>query len=69
MKGLKQVLRNRYNVSIAEVDFKDQWARSRIAVCIVGDDTRFVNTQLNEVVNFCERHGEAQLTDYAIEML
>ena len=69
MKSLKQQMHNRYNCSVAEVDFKDQWSRARIAVGVVGDDSRFVNTQLNEIVRFASAKAGAELTDYQIEML
>lgn len=69
VKSLKQLLRNRFNCSVSEVDFKDQWQRARLAACVVGDDSRFVNTQLNEIVRFSENKSGAELMDYEIEML
>jgi len=69
IKSLKQVLHNRYNCSVAEINDKDLWGRSRLAVCVVGDDNRFVNTQLNEIVRFASSRNGAELLDYHIEML
>ena len=69
IKSVKQKLQNRYNISIAEVGEKEQWGRAQLAVCVVGDDSRFVNTQLNEVVAWCERHADAQLIDVSIERM
>lgn len=69
LKSIKDRARTRFNCSIAEVDFKDQWGRARLAVCVVGDDSRFVNTQLNEIVRFASTAGAAELLDYQIEML
>lgn len=69
IKSLKDRLRNRYNCSVAETDWKDQWARARISVCVVGDDARFVNSQLTEIVNFASTKTAAELIDYSIEMI
>jgi len=69
VKSLKQQLRNRYNCSVAETGEKDRWGRAHLAVCVVGDDSRFVNEQLSEIVRFTERKGGAELLDYGIEML
>lgn len=69
IKSLKQLLHNRYNCSVAEIDEKDRWGRSRLAVCVVGDDSRFVNAQLNEIVRFASSKNGAELLDYEIEML
>lgn len=69
MKSLKQVLHNRFNCSIAEVEFQDLWGRSRLAACVVSGDSRHANEQLNEIVKFAANKGGAELLDYRIEML
>ena len=67
--SLKQLVRNRYNCSIAEVGTKERWGRAQLAACVIGDDSRFVNTQLNEIVRFVSSKSGAELIDYVIEML
>lgn len=69
VKSLKDQLKNRYNCSVAEVDLKDVWGRARIAACVIGDDSRFVNTQLDEIARFAANKSGAELLDYQIELL
>lgn len=69
VKSLKDKLRNRYNCSVAEVGAKDHWTYSQLAVCVVGDDSRFVNTQLNEISRYAENSADALVTGVAIEMM
>lgn len=69
VKGLKEKMRNRYNCSVAEIGEKDRWTYCRLAVCVVGDDSRFVNTQLNEIAHFAENHASALVTGVHIEMM
>ncbi|MDQ1257901.1 MAG: uncharacterized protein QG656_2509 [Candidatus Hydrogenedentes bacterium] len=69
LKSLKQVMHNRFNCSVAEVEFKEKWGRARLAVCVVSDDSRFVNEQLNEIARFASMRGDAELLDYSIEMM
>ena len=69
VKSLKEQMRGRYNCSVAEVGFKDQWARAEVVVAVVGDDSRFVNTQLNEIARFASNKNGAELLDCRIEML
>lgn len=69
IKSLKDLLHNRFNCSVAEVDYKDLWNRSRLAVCVVSDDSRHVNSQLDEIVRFASSRPGAELADYSIEML
>lgn len=69
MKSLKERMKNRFNCSVAEIGDKEKWGRARIAACVVSDDSRHVNTQLNEIVNFAGRNADAQLLQYEIELL
>jgi len=69
MNSLKTRMRSRYNCSVAEVDFKDKWSRSQLAVCVVSDDTRHLDQQLQEIARFSSTHHLAELIDYSIEIL
>lgn len=69
VKSLKEQIHNRYNCSVAEIGEKDLWARASLAACVIGDDVRFVNTQLNEIARFAAQKNGAELLDYRIEML
>ena len=56
IKGLKDRISNRFNVSIAEVDYQGKWQRSTLAVVWVSPDgsdiDRMIN-QLDKQVNQC----------------
>ena len=69
MKSLKQLLRNRFNCSVAEVEYQDTWGRSRLAACVVSADSRHANDQLNQIAQFSSNRNEVELLDYRIEML
>ncbi|HOE65307.1 MAG TPA: DUF503 domain-containing protein [Candidatus Hydrogenedentes bacterium] len=69
IKSLKQLLHNRFNCSVAETGDKDLWGRAQLAVCVVSDDARHANEQLNEIVRFSADKAGAELIDYRIEML
>lgn len=69
LKSLKQLLHNRFNCSIAEIEFQEVWNRARLAACVVSDDSRHANEQLNEIARFAENKQDAELLDYRIEML
>ena len=49
VRGLKDRLRNRFNVSVAEVDGQDTWQRSVIAVVTVSGDRQRVEEQLTKI--------------------
>jgi uncharacterized protein YlxP (DUF503 family) len=69
VKSLKDRIRNRFNSSVSEVDFLDEWRRARLAVCVVARESRFANTQLNEIARFAVANGRAEVANIEIEML
>ena len=52
IKGFKDRLRNRFNVSVAEVGFGDAPKRCRLGVVMVSKETRPLHSQLDKIVAF-----------------
>jgi hypothetical protein len=68
INSLKDRLRNRYNVSIAEVDSHDVHQIAEIGVVQVGSDARYARGSLDSIVDVVRRFRGAQLTDYSVEI-
>ena len=77
LKGKRQVLksvttrlRNKFNVSVAEVDNHDLWQLATIGICCVSNDSRYTNEVLSKVVDFVvNSRFEVEILDYEIEIL
>jgi uncharacterized protein YlxP (DUF503 family) len=69
VKSLKERLKNRFNVSVAEVGNHDLLQRAAIGVAMIGNDAKQLNSRLDKIVNFIEATGVAVLTDHHIEIL
>jgi len=77
LKGKRQVLksittriRNKFNVSVAEVDNHDRWQMATIGICCVSNDNRHTNEVLSKVVDFVVGSKfEVEILDYEIEIL
>ncbi len=68
IKSLKERIRNRFNVSVAEVDYHDLWQRAALGVAVVSTETRHANSVLSAVVRFTEGESRVELTDYELEV-
>ena len=66
LQRLKDLLRQRFNISVAEVDGADTWQRAVLGVAGVGTDRRYVNGQLSQVVEWIEKQRSVELTDYEL---
>lgn len=69
VKSLKDKVSGKFNVSIAEVDELDKWGRAIIGISVVGNDRTYVNSVLDNVVNFIEGLHTAQLGNHEIEII
>jgi len=54
LSSLKSRLRQRFNVSVAEVDYQDKWQRCLIAVALVAPDRRSLDRTGDLVLRFVE---------------
>ncbi len=64
VKSLKDRLRGRFNCAVAETDWHDLWQRARVTVCVVSNESRHANEQLNEIAAWVERNAAAGLKCY-----
>jgi hypothetical protein len=69
VRGLKDRLRSRFNASVAEVAFQDKWQRAIIAVCIVDNDRRQLESAMNRVRQLAEEAQDMQITGMHQEWL
>ena len=76
LKGKRQVLKsivervkNRYNVSIAEVDDHDSWKLMSLGITCVSNSAPHANEVLSKVVNFIQNSKfDVEMLDYEIEI-
>ena len=52
IKGIKERLRQKFNISIAEVDDNDLWQSAVLGVVAVGNERRFLESVLTQVDNY-----------------
>jgi uncharacterized protein YlxP (DUF503 family) len=69
LRSLEARVRNRFNVSIAEVEHQDLWQRARLAVVSVNTDHGHLESTLQSVASEAENSREIQLLDAQTEFL
>ncbi len=61
LKRLIQKLRQKYNISIAEIENQDKWQRTTLAVVCVSTSSRFVNKVIDQILNEVEKFNEGHI--------
>ena len=69
LRSLETRLRNRFNVSVAEVEHQDLWQRARVAVVGVNTDHVHLEATLRSVAGEAEFSRDIQLLDAQTEYL
>lgn len=69
LKGMKEKVKHRFNVSVAEVDHEDLWQRATLAVACVANDARFANEVVSKAVDFIDSLSDGAVIDVRVEVL
>jgi len=69
IKSLMARLKNKFNVSLAEIGENDKWQLCRLGAAVVSNQRDHANSCLSALVNTIERESAVLLVDYEIELL
>lgn len=68
LRRVKDLVRAKFNVSIAEVAEHDVWQRAVLGLALVGTDRRFCESALDEVLRFIRGHANVVKDEHEIQM-
>jgi uncharacterized protein YlxP (DUF503 family) len=69
LKGLKERVRTRFEVAVAEVDHHDIWQRATLAVACVSHDSRHANEVVSKAMDFIVGNVDGSVIDTTVEIL
>ena len=67
VKSMLEGLRNKFNVSAAEVDHLDLWQRATVGIACVSNSQPFSNEMLNKAVDWVEMNPRVNVGRVEIE--
>jgi uncharacterized protein YlxP (DUF503 family) len=69
LKPLLIRLQNRFNISIAEVDFNDNLRLAQIGAAVVSNNKAFADQVIAKLIDHIRGEPEINLADYRVEIL
>jgi len=69
LRSIKDTLRSRFNVSVAEVGDQDLWQTAELGVCAVGTDRAYVEGLLNQALRVMKTSRSATLIGSRMEFV
>jgi uncharacterized protein YlxP (DUF503 family) len=67
VKSLKERIRGRFNVAVAEVEFQELWQRCTLGLAAISNEADHAGQILDEVVRFIEQDLRVQVLNCDIE--
>lgn len=68
LRSLKDKLRNNFNISVAEINMQDKWQRAVLGAAGINADKKYLNGQLDKVIDFVENFRGVEMVDYEMEL-
>lgn len=69
IRSIKDRLKNKFNVSVAEVGDQDVWQNIHLGIAAVNADAQYLDGLLKQVVNFIDNLHLAEMTDCQTEII
>lgn len=69
IKSLKEKIKSRFNASVAEIDFLDDWQRSTLGVSMISNDKKYIEKQYHAIESLLLENRETELLNINIEWL
>jgi uncharacterized protein YlxP (DUF503 family) len=69
VRSIAQRLRNRFNVSVAEVGGQDTWQRAVLGIAVAGSDRTRLRDVLRRVLDYVEDLGLAEVIATDVEIV
>lgn len=69
IKSIKDRLRSRFNVSVAEVDNGDKWQRASLGVAAVSNETRHIDSIMSNVMNLVHGDRRVEVLEFTVNYI
>ena len=69
LKSIKTRLRNKFNISISEVDENEKWQRAVLGIAMVSNEKQFLEKLNTQILNFLFQEHQIEVVDQQFEIL
>ncbi len=69
LKSLKDKVRRQFNVSVAELGDQDKWQSATVGFCMIGNDQKYIDRTLQNILSFLGHDHTSQMIDHQIEFV
>ena len=67
VKSIKDKLKNKFNIAIAEIDYLDKWQRAKIGIVTVGNEYSHVENSIQKVFEYLDNWNEFEIVNHSFD--
>jgi uncharacterized protein YlxP (DUF503 family) len=67
LNHIKDRIHNKFNVSVAEIDYQDKWQRSLIGIALVTSQKGHAEEVLNKIFHLLDTDENFEIVQYSID--
>jgi uncharacterized protein len=68
LKSLKTRIRNKFNVSVAEVESNEKWQRTVLGMAAVSNERKIIDSMFMQIINLVQLDGRVEIIDKFIDI-
>ncbi|MFW5891386.1 MAG: DUF503 domain-containing protein [bacterium] len=68
IQKIKSRTRNKFNVSISEIEYQNEWHKAQLGIAIVASESKYTNSIINKVVDFIDDMYPGLLEDWDLDI-
>lgn len=68
VKSLKTRIRNKFNVSVAEVGGNDKWQRTTLGMATVANEKKIIDSVFNQIKNLITSNVHVELINHFVDI-
>ena len=68
ISSIKKRVRNKFNVSISEIDNNDKWQRATFGISMVTNERKFIDSTMQEIFKLINFDGRMEIINHSIEI-
>ena len=67
VKSIKDKLKKKFNIAIAEIDYLEKWQRAKLGIVTVGNEYSHVENSMQKVFVYLDNWNEFEIINHAFD--
>ncbi|HDI52354.1 DUF503 domain-containing protein [candidate division KSB1 bacterium] len=68
LKSVKTRIRNKFNVSVSEIDKNDKWQRATLGIAFICNDRKIIDSAFTQILTLIEGDVRLEVIDHIVDI-